>query len=127
MVLTEPNRIVSGFMRNTVSQTSIFSHQKKASTCVEAFFVFFRSCLSPLSIPSTCFLINAQIGLVVFEGTFLANRLGEESDYINLYHMGTYFAELYYDAEMNVLHNCRTFVSASQLQTYADMIDLPEL
>ncbi|AHJ98915.1 hypothetical protein [Hymenobacter swuensis] len=71
--------------------------------------------------------LNAQIGLVVFEGTFLANRLGEEGDYINLYHMGSFFAELHYDAEMNVLHNCRSFVSASQLEAYADAIKLPEL
>ena len=64
---------------------------------------------------------------MVFEGTFLCNRLGEEGDYINLYHMGDFFAELYYDAEMNVLHNCRTFRSASQLEVYADIIDLSEL
>lgn len=70
--------------------------------------------------------INAQIGLVVFEGTFLANRVGEDGDYINPYHMGSFFAELYYDSELNVLHNCRTFRSSSQLQVYADLIELPE-
>ncbi|QNH60769.1 hypothetical protein [Hymenobacter sediminicola] len=71
--------------------------------------------------------LNAQIGLVVFEGTFLTNRFGEHGDYINLYHMGSFFAELYYDAELNYMHACRTFVSSSQLEAYMDFIDLPAL
>ncbi|MCA8830272.1 hypothetical protein [Hymenobacter pini] len=71
--------------------------------------------------------VQTQIGIVVFEGTFLCNPLGEEGDYINLYHMGDFFAELYYDAEMNVLHDCRTFRSVTQLQVYADRIDIQKL
>ena len=34
------------------------------------------------------------------EGTFLATRW-EEEDAVNLYHMGTFFAEVYYDPESN--------------------------
>ncbi|MCA8831488.1 hypothetical protein [Hymenobacter pini] len=71
--------------------------------------------------------VQTQIGIVVFEGTFLCNRLGGKGDYINLYHLGDFFAELYYDAEMNVLHNCRSFRSASQLEAYTHLIALPEL
>ncbi|WP_162303646.1 hypothetical protein [Hymenobacter sediminis] len=58
----------------------------------------------------------------MFEGTYLATRLGEECDYINLYHMGSFFAELYYDAEMNLVHSCHTFRSSSQLEAYAELI-----
>jgi len=71
--------------------------------------------------------LQAQIGLVVFEGTFLTNRYGEHGDYINLYHMGTFFAELYYDAEANHVHTCRTFNSTALLNPYLDWIEIPKL
>jgi hypothetical protein len=61
------------------------------------------------------------------KGTFLATRFNEEGDTINLYHMGSFYAEVYYDSEVNHLHNCRTFRSAGSLEAYTHSIPLPFL
>ncbi|MDF7810903.1 hypothetical protein [Hymenobacter sp. YC55] len=68
-----------------------------------------------------------QLGIVLGEGTYLTMRFGEHGDRINLYHMGTFFAEVYYDPEINHLHHCRTFVSTGPLEAYTDQIRLPSL
>ena len=67
--------------------------------------------------------LNAQVGMVVFEGTFLASRF-EEEDTIFLYHLDSYFAELYYDAEVNHVHRCESYTEV-ELENYAHCIDLP--
>jgi len=90
----------------------------------------YRYYLATMAIPSRASFdqlpLQAQLGLVVFEGTFLATRF-EEEDTVNLYHMGSFFAEVYYDPEVNHLHHCRTFVRKEELEDYAVYIDLPEL
>ena len=67
-----------------------------------------------------------QLAVVLNEGTYLTMRFGEEGDRINLYHMGSFFAEVYYDPQMNHLHHCRTFASIEPLDAYTDQIRLPE-
>ena len=41
--------------------------------------------------------------------------------------MGSFFAEVYYDPEVNHLHRCRTFVSTGPLEAYTEQIRLPNL
>lgn len=54
-------------------------------------------------------------------------RRFEEEYIINLYHLGSFFAEVYDDSEDNHLHHCRTFVRKEELVGYAVYVDLPEL
>jgi len=68
-----------------------------------------------------------QLAIVLGEGTYLTMRFGEHGDRINLYHLGSFFAEVYYDPEVNHLHRCRTFASAGPLEAYTDQIRLPRL
>ncbi|WP_262489958.1 hypothetical protein [Hymenobacter sp. AT01-02] len=39
--------------------------------------------------------------------------------------MGSFFAEVYYDAELNHMHDCKTFVSTTRLEPYTNLIELP--
>jgi hypothetical protein len=66
-----------------------------------------------------------QLGITLMEGTFLATRFNEAGATINLYHMGSFFAEVYYDPQINHLHHCRTFRSSAPLEAYTDTIELP--
>ena len=38
--------------------------------------------------------LTEQLGIVLEEGTYLTMRLGEEKDRTNLYHLGSFFAEV---------------------------------
>ncbi|MCB2379783.1 hypothetical protein LGH70_19460 [Hymenobacter sp. BT635] len=60
------------------------------------------------------------------EGTFLATRW-EEDDAVNLYHMGTFFAEVYYDPESNEMLRTRAFTSTRCLEDYAAYVKLHDL
>jgi hypothetical protein len=71
--------------------------------------------------------LSEQLAIVLNEGTSLTMRFGEEGDRINLYHMHAFFAEVYYDPEVNHLHRCRTFASAGPLEAYTNQIKLPHL
>ncbi|SNC62147.1 hypothetical protein SAMN06265337_0613 [Hymenobacter gelipurpurascens] len=71
--------------------------------------------------------LTDQLAITLMEGTFLATRFGEEGDTINLYHMGSFFAEVYYDPEVNYLHHCRSFVSSGPLEHYTEYVKLPPL
>ncbi|WP_375433851.1 hypothetical protein [uncultured Hymenobacter sp.] len=71
--------------------------------------------------------LTEQLAIVFMEGTYLAMRYGEKEDRINLYHMGSFFAEVYYDPEINYLHRCHAFVSTAPLEAYTDQIKLPNL
>lgn len=71
--------------------------------------------------------LQEQIAIVLGEGTYLTMRFGQHGDRINLYHLGSFFAEVYYDPEVNHLHRCRTFVSPKPLDAYTDQIKLPRL
>ncbi|MDF7813593.1 hypothetical protein [Hymenobacter sp. YC55] len=68
-----------------------------------------------------------QLSIVFTEGTYLAMRRGEKEDRVNLYHLGSFFAEVYYDPQANHLHQCRTFVSTAPLEAYTDQIRLPNI
>ncbi|WP_324675070.1 hypothetical protein [Hymenobacter sp. GOD-10R] len=67
-----------------------------------------------------------QLGTVLNEGTYLATRY-EEEDTINLYHLGSFFVEVYYDPEVNHLHQCLCFTDAGGLEDYAVYVGLQDL
>jgi hypothetical protein len=71
--------------------------------------------------------LQEQLAITLLEGTYLTMRFGEDGDRINLYHMGSFFAEVYYDLEVNHLHYCRTFVSTRPLEDYTNQMRLPNL
>ncbi|TGE29748.1 hypothetical protein [Hymenobacter metallicola] len=67
-----------------------------------------------------------QLAVIWAEGTFLATRW-EEEDAVNLYHMGTFFAEVFYDPDENKMLSTRTFTSRECLLDYAVFIKLNDL
>ncbi|MET4072949.1 hypothetical protein [Hymenobacter sp. UYCo722] len=76
--------------------------------------------------------LDEQIYTVVNEGDYFARRY-EEGDFgkaangVNLYHMGTYFAEVFYDYDLNKIVSTRTFTNAKCLEDYAAYIKLTDL
>ena len=70
--------------------------------------------------------LSEQLAIVLNEGTYLAMRFGTEGDRINLYYLGSFFAEVYYDAQQNHLHGCRTFTGTAPLEAYTQQIHLPK-
>ncbi|WP_324673061.1 hypothetical protein [Hymenobacter sp. GOD-10R] len=81
----------------------------------------------PLSIDKFRALdLSDQLGTVLNEGTYMATRY-EEEDTINLYHLGSFFVEVYYDPEINHLHQCFSFTSSAGLEDYAVYVQLSEL
>jgi hypothetical protein len=67
-----------------------------------------------------------QLVAVYEEGRWLARRY-EEEDWINLYHLGSFFVEVYYDPEANRVHRTRTFTSRECLLDYAAYVSLGNL
>ncbi|MDF7815170.1 hypothetical protein [Hymenobacter sp. YC55] len=68
-----------------------------------------------------------HLAIVLGEGTYLTMRFGENGDRINLYNMINFFAEVYYDPEINHLHHCRTYQNTGPLEVYTDQIRWPNL
>jgi hypothetical protein len=60
------------------------------------------------------------------DGQFIANRF-EEEDAVNLYWMGGFFVELYYDQHQNRVVRTRTFTSNACLDDYACYVKLDDL
>jgi hypothetical protein len=69
--------------------------------------------------------LQDRLGIIVFKGHFIASRT-EEEDTVYLYHMGSYFTEIFYDAEGDYVHYCRTMVQVN-LDLYASYVELPSL
>lgn len=67
-----------------------------------------------------------QLGTMLMKGTFLATRVGPNGHRVNLYSLGHYFVELYYNPATNHLYQCRTFGGGEPLAAYAEVITLPE-
>ena len=67
-----------------------------------------------------------QLAAVWQEGTYLATRW-EEEDAVNLYHLGTFFVEVYYHPDTNELLRTRPFTSVRCLEDYACYIRLDDL
>jgi hypothetical protein len=67
-----------------------------------------------------------QLVVVYEEGRWLARRY-EEEDWINLYHLGSFFVEVYYAPEANHVHRTRTFTSRESLMDYAVYVKLDDL
>lgn len=77
-------------------------------------------------------MLDEQVYLVVSEGEYLARRyeevdFGKAADGVNLYHMGTFFCEVFYTCDLNKIVRTRTFTSAKCLEDYAAYITLPDL
>jgi len=67
-----------------------------------------------------------QLGTVLNGGTYLATRY-EDQDTINLYSLGSFYVEVYYDPEVNHLHRCHSFTSTQHLALYIDAIQVKGL
>ena len=67
-----------------------------------------------------------RLGIVLGEGTYLATRY-EEEDIIKLYHVTSFFVEVYYDPKSNHLHQCFAFTSVDGLEDYTAYVRLGEL
>lgn len=76
--------------------------------------------------------LEEQVYTVINEREYLARRyeegyFGKAASGVNLYYMGTFFAEVYYDFDINKIVRARTFTSAECLEDYAAYITLPDL
>ncbi|TGD80751.1 hypothetical protein [Hymenobacter wooponensis] len=70
---------------------------------------------------------SKQVILIWEEGTYLATRY-EEEDTVGLYHMDSFFVELYYDHVSNrIVERTRTFTSLAFLEDYTPYIQLKKL
>ncbi|MDO7874306.1 hypothetical protein Q5H93_06145 [Hymenobacter sp. ASUV-10] len=67
-----------------------------------------------------------QLAIVLVEGTYLARRY-EEEDAVNLYHLGTFFCEVYYNQRYESIERTRTFTATRCLEDYAAYISLADL
>lgn len=70
--------------------------------------------------------LEQQLPILWVEGQYLATRY-EEEDTVGLYHMGTFFCEVYYDNHENRVVRTRTSNSFGCLAEYAPYIDLSDL
>ncbi|GAA3940243.1 hypothetical protein [Hymenobacter algoricola] len=70
--------------------------------------------------------LEEQLPIIWQQGDFLAQRF-EEEDCINLYHLGTFFVEVYYDPQANCVHRTRTFTSRECLMDYTAYVKLDDL
>lgn len=70
--------------------------------------------------------LEQQLALVWQEGTYLARRW-EEEDGVLLYHLGSFFCEVYYDPDTNELLRTHPFTRAQDLEDYACYITLRDL
>jgi len=70
--------------------------------------------------------LEEQLAFVWGEGTYLARRF-EEENAVNLYHLGTFFCEVYYDQQTESIVRLRTFTSIKCLEDYTSSIQLPSL
>ena len=62
----------------------------------------------------------------VWEGTFIADREDNEHK-ILLYQIDSFYVEVYYHTELNVVRKYRPFSSINQLKPYLDQIDIQKL
>jgi hypothetical protein len=53
-------------------------------------------------------------------------RFKEKGNRINLYHLGSFFAEVHYEPDVNHLHHCYTFASTGSLDAYTDQLQRPK-
>ena len=69
---------------------------------------------------------DQQLATVWTAGSFLATRW-EEEDAVNLYHVGRFFVEVYYDPAANAVLLTRAFTSREGLLDYTPSIGLEDL
>ena len=67
-----------------------------------------------------------KAALVWEKGQFLAIRVTARHNVV-LYHMGRFFAEVWYDPDQVNISFIRGFTSANCLESYLNLIELPEL
>ncbi|MBB4603756.1 hypothetical protein HNQ93_004402 [Hymenobacter luteus] len=67
------------------------------------------------------------MALMLLKATFLATRFSPEGAPINLYYLGSFFAEVHLDARVTRLPSCRCFASSLPLDAYIRDIQLPPL
>ena len=62
----------------------------------------------------------------VWSGTHIAERLDDEHN-ILLYQVFSFYVEVYYHREYNIIRKFRSFSSTEQLQPYLEQIDVLKL
>ena len=70
--------------------------------------------------------LEEQIYTVVNEGDYLARRYEEEPG-VNLYNMGGFFCEVYYNYDINKIVRTETFTDSEKLQDFAIYVKLNDL
>ena len=70
--------------------------------------------------------IQGRAALIWRYGTFIEFR-EEEAYRIILYDMGNFYAELWYDADLNHLKHARGFKSWACLEAYLELVDLSDI
>ena len=56
-------------------------------------------------------------------GIFLTNRVDDHGRKINLYHVGKFFVEVYYNSKENTIVKFRAFKSSKCLEPYLECIE----
>lgn len=69
---------------------------------------------------------TTKAALVWEKGQFLAIRVTARHNVV-LYHMGSFFAEVWYDPDQVNISFIRGFNSTNCLESYLNMIQLPEM
>lgn len=64
-----------------------------------------------------------QLTYIWYHGTFLATRISRTHK-VNLYHIDTFFIEVFFDPIKNELLGLRSFVSKTGLELYTDFIKI---
>jgi len=57
-------------------------------------------------------------------GNFLTNRVDDYGRKINLYHVGKFFVEVYYNSKANAIVKFRAFKSSRCLEPYLELIEI---
>ena len=68
-----------------------------------------------------------QCVLLWQEGTFISNRFDRNGYRINLYHTGSFYAEVWYNGNQRKVGSIKTFSSLSKLKPYLDKIDSADI
>jgi hypothetical protein len=71
--------------------------------------------------------LGEQLTIAFNQGTFLATRVDDRLDRISLYHVGSFFVEVYYCPHLNFRHHCRSSTHSGVLDAYLEQLELPAL
>jgi len=68
-----------------------------------------------------------QCVLLWQEGTFISNRFRKKGYSIDLYHLGKFYAEVWYNGNRKQVGSIRTFSKMEKLEPYLDIINIDDV